>query len=891
MSRIARPLHVTLHDDSVQESNIARISGYGSSVTSKKRLARIPSYTRDDPMGPAVPDAPKLQRRSTNNPVAAKRPSKTAKATMRTSTSSTEELSEPEPILRFAPPKAKTPRSPSNRSPVQNEVKPGKKSPSNGIAIGSKVSVPSMGVSGTLRFLGPTEFKPGVWAGIELDDSGNGKNDGCVQGIRYFTCPPQKGLFIGDSKIVALDVDPPEEKTMAPNKLSPPIQRRSRQPIPESTRSSTYARRSKTLQSSQKRSKISATRSTDSTSKSSRYSVDKSVEPVPPLPEIIAQNDGAQKPEQRTPETLAPPAVAAVEPEVTEKAASPASGESQNRSTPNTVSEQELYHIYELLEKAQREKDKLSAEISSKEAAWERLVTTKESYALRIKEKDEEMTRLQQQLSDFQEKFETAQQQLQEKQNMLDKSVKDDSSQEQSLRRIEKLEGIIEDMKAKATGTMEAYETQLRESQGQLDHLRNSLKDQETMSAALERECDDLRKAGLEAINAYEASIQELKRQSHQAEEQKNSEITELNKTIANLRGDDYVVGGNYDSHDRYADEWHDQRIRLEEQLELATDEVEQERIRNATLANENDKLRKELQLFHMSSATSDDRFDALRRELETELQDKRRLMEEADAAFEAQARAEDENYQMKMARVKMERELEEAHIRIQLLEESGAAPPAENNSSEGAQLTAQLNEALQAKKLLEQECDKLRESQSGLEKECMRLMDELLAEQGSSSPHTDDANSVELRKRIQKLEDDLLQERLRYNDLEHEKRAEINHLSTELAELETLIENGVFEDNDLQEALDVERKKVQALEKELKVLKESKPAPEKKMDPYETNDPYCELCEEFGHDVMTCASLSSFDAHKSKKELYCENCDLSGVHSTVECPKQDEVF
>ncbi|ORZ15434.1 hypothetical protein BCR41DRAFT_63116 [Lobosporangium transversale] len=47
--------------------------------------------------------------------------------------------------------------------------------------IGDRVIVESMGLSGYLRFLGPTSFKSGTWAGIELDTP-TGKNDGSVEG-------------------------------------------------------------------------------------------------------------------------------------------------------------------------------------------------------------------------------------------------------------------------------------------------------------------------------------------------------------------------------------------------------------------------------------------------------------------------------------------------------------------------------------------------------------------------------------------------------------------------------------------------------------------------------------------------------------------------------------
>jgi hypothetical protein len=48
--------------------------------------------------------------------------------------------------------------------------------------IGERVAVESMGVVGTLKFLGEAEFKEGYWAGIQLDIPGTGKNDGSVKG-------------------------------------------------------------------------------------------------------------------------------------------------------------------------------------------------------------------------------------------------------------------------------------------------------------------------------------------------------------------------------------------------------------------------------------------------------------------------------------------------------------------------------------------------------------------------------------------------------------------------------------------------------------------------------------------------------------------------------------
>ena len=49
--------------------------------------------------------------------------------------------------------------------------------------------------AGVLRFCGRTVFAPGLWAGVELDEPA-GKNNGSIDGILYFRCPPNYGLEI-----------------------------------------------------------------------------------------------------------------------------------------------------------------------------------------------------------------------------------------------------------------------------------------------------------------------------------------------------------------------------------------------------------------------------------------------------------------------------------------------------------------------------------------------------------------------------------------------------------------------------------------------------------------------------------------------------------------------
>ena len=45
---------------------------------------------------------------------------------------------------------------------------------------------------GVVRYGGTTEFAPGQWIGVELEEE-IGKNDGSYGGIRYFSCRPKHG--------------------------------------------------------------------------------------------------------------------------------------------------------------------------------------------------------------------------------------------------------------------------------------------------------------------------------------------------------------------------------------------------------------------------------------------------------------------------------------------------------------------------------------------------------------------------------------------------------------------------------------------------------------------------------------------------------------------------
>jgi hypothetical protein len=51
-------------------------------------------------------------------------------------------------------------------------------------------------VPATVRFIGEANFREGIWVGLETDTLEEKANDGTVNGVRYFDCPPMHGLFV-----------------------------------------------------------------------------------------------------------------------------------------------------------------------------------------------------------------------------------------------------------------------------------------------------------------------------------------------------------------------------------------------------------------------------------------------------------------------------------------------------------------------------------------------------------------------------------------------------------------------------------------------------------------------------------------------------------------------
>jgi hypothetical protein len=69
------------------------------------------------------------------------------------------------------------------------------------VEVGARVVITGLlGKKGEVRFMGKTRFAEGDWIGVVLDTP-DGKNDGSVGDVRYFTCEPLHGLFVKSAQV------------------------------------------------------------------------------------------------------------------------------------------------------------------------------------------------------------------------------------------------------------------------------------------------------------------------------------------------------------------------------------------------------------------------------------------------------------------------------------------------------------------------------------------------------------------------------------------------------------------------------------------------------------------------------------------------------------------
>ncbi|XP_037125353.1 CAP-Gly domain-containing linker protein 2 isoform X2 [Syngnathus acus] len=96
-----------------------------------------------------------------------------------------------------------SPVPPKDNAPVKPSTPPKASEEGDEVAgdytVGEQVWVNGV-KAGVIAYLGETQFAPGQWAGVILNDP-LGKNDGSVGGVRYFECQALQGIFTRPSKL------------------------------------------------------------------------------------------------------------------------------------------------------------------------------------------------------------------------------------------------------------------------------------------------------------------------------------------------------------------------------------------------------------------------------------------------------------------------------------------------------------------------------------------------------------------------------------------------------------------------------------------------------------------------------------------------------------------
>ncbi|XP_041724288.1 dynactin subunit 1 isoform X3 [Coregonus clupeaformis] len=175
--------------------------------------------------------------------------------------------------------------------------------------VGSVVEVIGKGQRGTVAYVGATLFATGKWVGVILDEP-KGKNDGTVQGKRYFQCDENCGIFVRQSQIQLVEdgssATSPDTPESATAKFLP--KQKDIPEIPKSVKQMPIAKKFVTRRSTKapRATGLSSSRSREDVSEGSLSSKGALGAPVVPMPSGIPATPGAPPPV--TPSKAEPPA-------------------------------------------------------------------------------------------------------------------------------------------------------------------------------------------------------------------------------------------------------------------------------------------------------------------------------------------------------------------------------------------------------------------------------------------------------------------------------------------------------------------------------------------------------------------------------------------------------
>ncbi|KAL0086677.1 hypothetical protein F4703DRAFT_1848129 [Phycomyces blakesleeanus] len=420
---------------------------------------------------------------------------------------------------------------------------------------------------------------------------------------------------------------------------------------------------------------------------------------------------------------------------------------------------------------------------------------------------------------------------------------------ELSQKRMQSMEHTIVELRNTSRESLEHYENTLKSTQQTNVLLTNTIKASKETVSRLQKEREDLRKAGLDAIEVYEATLAELGAISEE-KEQILASGRQQNAALEQQKAE--LVGQLAQANERHAQVLSDAQAEAQA-AKTAQVQAEKEAI-EARTALETIRFKWE-QESHQADKTQVAELNRLRREVE----------EWKKVAAESQQNL---HTQQKLHQQQLEQQKKNK---------------GDDNNMPDVSLDSQTRWLLQAEILdnLSTENKRLHEARRQKTNcHCFVSAISRLQKQGLKCIEEDAELDTSIEWKLQKA---VLQLRLLEEEHEKEirdKQDEIHVLQCDIDELENAIEKNVFKEALTANALENERRVVSRLQAELKDIREqvtflkgtrrmsskrwvvSKYLNRTISDDDEcgadgdddNKESYCEICEVSGHDLMTCS-------------------------------------
>ncbi|ORX63050.1 hypothetical protein DM01DRAFT_1403437 [Hesseltinella vesiculosa] len=769
-------------------------------------------------------------------------------------------------------------------------------------------------------------MKPGLWIGIELDIQGTGKNDGSIKGFRYFTCPTDSGLFVLSSKATAVEAKTKQtptkpslfrrtkssQVTLSMTKstptASPILSKKKNTPNLTIKGSSNTQKPASTKQPALKESKSSASPTASSTTKRRSFTNNRTVPATPPTPSLSA---GKKREKRHSPALPVTPPISprrvmtdvkgrcTLTPKLHRPPSSPSQHSptltkskstnttSSNPTKPATaqphaalkkskvVTQAQLQEMQALLEQSDQERQRLSDEMNNKEAVWERLVTSKESFALQVQEREQEIQQLRKTLGQAQLQLDEYQQrhsQMEDQQacagrgfyfsssgatSNIDRALSTTTNssatalswmqpdsfvnimEQQYQQRIEKLERLVKEWQDDAQDSHNKQQTEKRQHAAQVELLRRELNDRDHAIATIEKETAAEKRKAKEGLHLLEATLATME---HTHQEQMNDK----EMMIQHLR----------------------QVIQQQRQAYDADPLVSFYRDCSPTS-------------FAMLPTIYESASPALT--LYPEDQDDTTVDNDSAISSTSSSSGAMASTASPSSRQRLEHQLDISTRALDDMHQRHKQSVAENE-----QLSDQIKQMMCVSRSAEQQSAQLQQELSNEVSDKRRIMAERDAAL-EQRQHMEDQMAI-LMASNNRLEAHIKQEQRRIHELESILATSLQPTAATATQACMSYSSSTYSsftaehDPSMLALSPVLDKSISQPAWRSASTSPACTGPLVNQGP----SPYCEICECLGHDVLAC---TSFSEQQDTPQLYCVNCDVFGSHATLDCPCSDETF